>query len=247
MWARALERLTTAQVNVENFALINHAVPAERVRRHVPDKFELETFESNDGKELCFVSASCFCNRQLRWSMSRYPAIDFDQNTYRTYVTHEGQRGSYFLGTNVSTRLSFVGQTAVAAVSFRAEFDVHIEKGVEGYSIYSSSSESGMGRTEFEVVAREKPAAKHPFATGDEHAQYITYRLHGYARNPLGFETHGPVSHRHMQPWSGTLMSGRFDFWEQLGILFPDEVLPAYSVLVEPSVLFTLMPPRPTP
>lgn len=235
---------TTAQVDVENFALITHAVPANRLRAHVPAQFELETFV-RDREEVGLITTTSFCNRQLHWSWARYPAHDFDQMTFRTYVTHKGRRGSYFLGTYVSTRLSFLGQSAVAANSFLAKFDVEVQGGTTGYPAYATATRVDHGESSFEIEATEHPHAKHPFATGEELAQFITYRLHGFARNPLGFQTHGPVDHRRMSPWSGTLLSGRFDFWERLEILQPEEFLPAYSVLVEPSIRFTLHLPRP--
>ena len=194
---------------------------------------------------MTLISASSFCNRQLHWSMARYPAIDFDQNTYRTYVTYKGNWGSYFFGTNVSTRLSYVGQSAVAAESFYADFDVDIDQDPEGYRRYSCRSQATYGKLEFEIDALEKPSARFPFSTGREHADFITYRLHGFSRAPLGGYTYGPIEHRRMDPWEGRLHSGRFDFWAALEILHPDEALPAYSVLVEPSVRFTLYPPRP--
>lgn len=58
-------RLATAEVDVQNFALVTHAVPAERVRRILPARFELETFTSEDGRELALISSSVFCNGQL--------------------------------------------------------------------------------------------------------------------------------------------------------------------------------------
>jgi hypothetical protein len=75
--------------------------------------------------------------------------------------------------------------------------------------------------------------------------EFITHRLHGFAKSPLGFEVHGPVEHRRMTPWAGRLNSGICDFWEMHDILGPDEFADPYSVLVEPSVHFTLHPPRP--
>ncbi len=237
--------LTTAQVDVDNFVLVTHAVPASRLRAHVPDYFHLETFTSESGEEMCLISVTSFCNRQLHWSAARHPAHDFDQMNFRTYVSHKGRRGSYFFGTYVSTRLSFLGQSAVAANSYLASFQVDVNGGPTGYPAYSTVAATSHGEGSFVIEATNHPEAVHPFETGDEHAQFITYRLHGFARNPLGFQTYGPVEHRRMSPWSGTLLSGRFDFWERLEILQPEEVVPAYSVLVEPSVRFTLHPPRP--
>lgn len=66
-----LSRLTTAQVDVENFALVTHAAPASRVRPYVADRFRLETFESTTGQEMAFISSSTFCNRQIHWTAAR--------------------------------------------------------------------------------------------------------------------------------------------------------------------------------
>lgn len=239
-----LDRFVTAQVDVENFALITHTVPAERVRDHIPAELALETFRGDDGGELAFITTSCFCNRQLHWSMARYPAVDFDQSTFRTYVTYKGRRGSYFFGTYVSTRLSFGAQSLLAANSQRATYDISCHGGPAGYPRYTSRAVTSDGEIAFEIEATGRPQATPPFATGDEHAEYITHRLHGFARSPFGWVTHGPVQHRRMTPWSGRLLGARLDFWDRLGILAPEETVPEYSVLVEPSVRFTLHPPR---
>lgn len=238
-----LTRLTTAEVDVQNFALVTHAVPAERVRRHLPARYELETFGSESGDEMAFISSSTFCNRQIHWSAARYPAHDFDQSTFRTYVTWKGLRGAYFFGTYVSTRLSLAGQRLVAANTRLADFDVDIQGGPDGYPIFDTRIVAGDQQLIIRLEASDRPSAKHPFTDGEEHAQFLTYRLHGFARSPFG-ETYGPIEHRRMQPWEGHLLEGRFDLWEQLGILEPHEAADVFSVLVEPSVRFTLHPPR---
>ena len=238
-----LSRVTTAQVDVQNFALVTHAVPAERVRKHLPARFELETFVSKSGREMAFISSSTFCNRQIRWSAARYPAHDFDQCTFRTYVTWQGLRGAYFFGTYVSTRLSYVGQRMVAANTRLADFDVDIRGGAEGYPVFDARVVAGDQQLVLQLEALEKPSAQPPFASVNEHTQFITYRLHGFARSPFG-ETYGPIEHCHMDPWAGRLREGRFDFWEDMGVLEPDEANDVFSVLVEPSVRFTLHPPR---
>ncbi len=239
-----LERLTTAQVEIQNFALVSHLVPAERLRPHIPSQLRLETFGGPGRGESALVTTSCFCNRQLHWSLSRYPAVDFDQSTFRTYVTYKGRRGSYFFGTYVSTRLSFTVQSMLAAGSRRAEFDVAIQGGDAGYPNYAASATTGDEHLRLELEATGRPEAKPPFRTGDEHAEYVTHRLHGFARSPFGWVTHGPIRHRRMKPWGGRLLDARLDFWTDLGILDADELVPAYSVLVEPRVRFTLFPPR---
>lgn len=245
MIVSGLDRFTTAQVDVQNFALITHVVPADRVRQHVPERFELQTFDSGSGIEMAFVSASSFCNRQIHWSASRYPAHDFDQSTYRTYVVHKGRLGAFFFGTFVSTRLSYVGQIVIAADTHLAEFDVDLDLGPDGYARYRSHARAEVGELYFRIEARDRPTAKPPFSTAGEHVEFITYRLHGYSRSLGGGVSYGPIEHRHMTPWEGQLFEGRFDYWERMGILTPGGDQQPYSVLVEPAVRFVLHPPRP--
>lgn len=241
-----LKKLTSIQVDIQNFALVTHAVPAERVRRLVPDRFELQTFIDESGTERALISCNSFCNRQLHWYPFRYPAVDFDQFTFRTYVTYKDEQTAYFFGTYCSTRSSTAAQWSVAVGTFYADFDVDIQGGRDGYPFYSCCAVTeAHGETSIELTALERPEAKHPFSTGRELSEFITYRLRGLARSPMGFIAHGPIDHRHMDTWSGTLTRGRFDFWYSLGLLEPSEAMDAYSVLVEPSIRFTIYPPRP--
>jgi hypothetical protein len=234
-----------ADDDLENFVLITHAVPAERVQAQLPDKLALETFEGIDGRETCFVTTTCFCNRDLRWRVAKRPTHTFNQVTFRTYVTYGEARGLYFFGTYCDTVASVVWQGAMATGTKLGKFDLDIAKDGRGYSRYSCRARSGAEEVGWLVEATAEPAAIHPFTSADEHVQYLGYRLHGFSRNPFGFHTHGRVDHRKLRPFSGRLLEGRFDLWARLGILGPEEFLSPASVLVEPHIRFTLMPPRP--
>lgn len=107
------------------------------------------------------------------------------------------------------------------------------------------TARSGAEEVSWLAEAGGEPEPIRPFESGYEHAQFIGFRLHGFSRNPFGFYTHGRVDHRKLRPYSGHLIEGRFDFWTRLGILDPAEYLSPASVLVEPHIRFTLMPPRP--
>lgn len=234
-----------ADVDLENFVLITHAVPAARVQKQLPDKLALETFEGPDGRETCFVTTACFCNRDLRWRLTRRPTHTFNQVTFRTYVTYGEARGLYFFGTYCDTISSVVWQGAMATGTKLGRFEFDMSKDGRGYSRYACTACSGAEEVSWLVEATDQPGPVHPFATGYEHVQYLGYRLHGFSRNPFGFYTHGRIDHRELRPFSGRLLQGRFDLWTRLGILDPADYLSPASVLVEPHIRFTLMPPRP--
>ena len=240
----------TAQVDIQNFVLITHAVPAERVRVLIPGTASLQTFRDESESELALVSAGCFCNRDLQPTYAPWPRHTFNQVTFRAFIEGDDRPAAYFLGTYVSTALSFAGQRALTTPAHKADFTISIDSDETGYDRYDASVMAGDEVFSFSVSAHDLPMPKHPFTAPDEMVAFITHRLNGYSKNPVGdLYSFGPVDHALMQPWSGTLQSFRCDFWERLGILGEGgqrlEASDPYSVLVQPSVRFTLHPPRP--
>ena len=240
-----VDRLTSISVEVRNFALVTYAVPADRVSTHLPEPYLLETVLDGEGAERCLVSATSFCNRDFRSSALPYPRLTFDESTFRTYVTHRDRRGVYFIRRFLSKTLAFLPQRLFEMKAALGDFDVDSEVEPAGYDRYSFAVRSRDVTNGFVIRAHEEPAPRYPFETGEELVDHITYRLHGFFTSSIGRQGHMPVSHRRMTPWSGELVSARFDTWSELGILEPDEVSNPYSVLVEPIVNFRLHPPRP--
>ena len=240
-----IERAGSISVEVLHFALVTHAVEAERVRAHLPAIYELETFQAADGVERALVSATCFCNHDFRPYALPYPRFTFNESTYRTYVRLGDKRGVYFFGRYLEGIRSTGPQRLFARHTFLGDFEVEIDRDEDGYELYRCAVSSRCGNTRFDVRAKDRPRPQEPFESGDELAQFITYRLHGFFTSSVGYQGHMPVGHERMRPFSGELESGRFDLWERLGILAPDEVSPPYSVLVQPPIMFTLYPPRP--
>ena len=238
--------LTSFSVNVENFALVTHKVPAARVEPHVPEKLSLQTFEE-DGERVCLVSASCFCNGRFRVTGLPYPRLTFNESTYRIYVEYNGRQGVFFIGRYLGHPLAVAAQKTLHRDTWLADFDVTMERTERGYASYVCHATGDHGETSFAISAEDDPAARPPFGSAWDHTQFITYRLSGLFMSTLGVVGHMPVSHPHMNCIAGTLHAGRFDLWHELGILDLEEAHNAYSVLVAPSVPFTLHPPRPAP
>ena len=169
-----LTRLSVS-IEVQDFALLTYRVPADRVRGHLPDVYALQTHE-HDGVESCFVTTTCFLNRDFRPTATGYPRHTFFESTYRTYVDYQSLPGVYFVGRYLETRRSYVPQRALARHTYRAEFDVAIDRAEKGYTSYRCDASSPAGDTVFSVTATDDPPAKPPWTTGEEHAQFLTFR-----------------------------------------------------------------------
>jgi uncharacterized protein YqjF (DUF2071 family) len=239
-----LHRLLTIAIEVRNFALVTYAVRADRVKARLPVSYQLETFHEDD-QEWCLVSATCFCNHGFKWAALPYPRLTFDESTYRTYVTHRGRRGVYFFRRFLGTPLASGPQRAFEMNAALGQFEVETEVDESGYASYVCSVRNGATENTFSIRALDDPTGRFPFDTGEELAQHITFRLHGFFTSAAGFEGRMPISHRRMAPWSGELVSARFDTLTELGFLDESEIANPYSVLVEPLTKFLLYPPRP--
>lgn len=236
--------LTSLSVEVENFALVTHKVPAERVEPHVPDRLRLQTFDDGEGR-YCLVSASCFCNRRFRITGLPFPHLSFNESTYRIYVEYNDRQGVFFIGRYLGHPLAVAGQKTLHRDTWLADFDVSIERSAKGYSSYVCHATGDRGETSFALTAEDDPKARPPFGSAWDHAQFLTYRNSGLFMASVGPLGHMPVSHPHMTCVEGTLHAGRFDLWHEHDILDRDEAHEAYSVLVAPFVPFTLHPARP--
>jgi uncharacterized protein YqjF (DUF2071 family) len=239
-----LTRLSVS-IEVQDFALITYRVPADRVRVHLPAIYALQTHDVA-GAEHCFITTTCFRNGNFRPTATNYPRHTFFESTYRTYVDYRGLHGVYFLGRYLETWPSFAVQRPVARHSYRADFDVSIDRDEGGYHSYRCRASSSAGDTEFSIVATGRPEPKIPWTTGEEHAQFLTFRPIGCFTSSIGTQMRGRVDHARLDPWGGRLTAPpRLDFWERHDILSAAEAAEPYSVLVSEGTRFFLYPPVP--
>ena len=220
-------------------------MPVERVQPHVPERFRIQTFDGGGGAEKCLVSATCFCNYDFRYSGLPYPRLTFNESTYRVYVDYDGRNGVFFVGRYLGHPLPRAAQRIFDRDVYLGDFEVETNLTDRGYDSYTCRVKSSEGATSFALSATNQPDAIDPFATGDDHSYFLTHRLHGLFTSSAGLPGHMPVTHDRMRPWEGELRSGRFELWERLGILYPDEVADVFSVLVQPVIDFKLHPVRP--
>lgn len=239
-----LTRLSIS-IEVQDFALITYRVPAERVRAHLPSVYSLQTHHAH-GTEWCFVTTTCFLNGDFRPTATSYPRHTFFESTYRTYVDFGGLPAVYFMGRYLETWGIFAAQRAVARHTYKADFAVSVDRDGGAYASYSCQASSPAGDTEFAISATRSPEAKPPWTSGDEHAQFLTFRPIGCFTSSVGNQMRGRVDHARLKPWEGRLTAPpTLDFWERHGILSRAEAAEPYSVLVTEGTRFFLYPPLP--
>ena len=244
--ARYAEPLSL-KIDVQDLAVITWCVPVERIRRKLPPGYEVDSVRL-ESREFGFVSAVCFRNTNLRSALLPYPRFSFEQLNFRTYVRHKGHNGVYFLASFLSSRTAALAQRTTIRNSFASRFLLKSDFGNQGYKRYFCSIESAESGTYFELRAQALPSPvrpKDPFNSETEASDFFTFRLHGFGETPAGFIADQMVRHSRMNPWSGQLLLGRFDYLEREGLLKSNEVSSPYSVLVEPHIPMLVLPAVP--
>lgn len=227
------------KVIIEDFLIVTHAVPSERVRPHVPAEIELDLIKGPEGEDFALVSATCFLNQGFHWTPPESPSLDFHQSTYRTYIRQDGDQAVYFFGNYLERGIPFALERLAMKNTYPADFDIAFSYNPvdRSYRRYYCEIISDKGDTIIEASSTgQEPEAYTPFNTGKEMAHFITYRPVGYFSMTGGKLGSMRVEHAEMNPVNAELLAGQFDLWEDLGIVFEEEFEQPYSVLIQPSV-----------
>ena len=85
---------------LEDFAIINWAVDPSRVQPHLPPGFEPE-----ERSGTACVAMVAFRNHGFHFRAAPFARLSCGQADYRTFVRHGGERGVWFFGGSLSSRL----------------------------------------------------------------------------------------------------------------------------------------------
>lgn len=139
-------RMDTALTTVGRAVLFAHwPVPATRLRLHLPETLELDTYEGSAWVSALAFEVTTARPRALPAGLS--PAGAFGEANLRTYVRHDGDPGVYFLSLDAGTRVGAAAlQGAMGLPCYCAETTVDIEEPdgvVESVWFRSRRSQSG--------------------------------------------------------------------------------------------------------
>lgn len=232
---------------LRHFAIITYAVPPQRLRLLVHERFELLTVPIA-GKPHALVSVVPF--QELDFQLAAYPSpqFRFGQTNYRVYVKDRttGQACVWFLGSLLDS-VTVVIPRYVWKLPWhhgRMHFDCVLgEDGV--YSQYALRTRSAWGGTTLQLRQTKGLAQPHPGFPDEETALvYLTHPLSGYYTRRDGKLGSYSIWHDTLEMQPAQVVEARFDALERLGVASFEEQRTPYSVLVQPETEFTIyLPP----
>ncbi|MGQ0570132.1 MAG: DUF2071 domain-containing protein [Armatimonadota bacterium] len=233
---------------LRHLAMVTYAVRPDRIERHLPPGFLLETRSDERGTPHAFVSVVMFQNHRtgptaVPWLRSTYLQVN-----YRTYIRYQGAPGAWFFIVMLQSRMAMVQRALYRAPAYTAPMDFQsewddVQQRYRSYRLNSATPHHGL---RVEIEGDDGSIVPGPlFSSTDEMVTFLTRRFDGYFADPRGRQvSQMTVWHEAMRPKPGTLRGASFGVLDRLGLVPHDEQRRPYAVFLQPSIHFVGMYPR---
>ena len=233
-----------------HFALITHALPAERLRPHIHDRFDIPTFPI-DGQKLALMSAVPFLDLDFSfYRLAPFIKWTFAQTNYRVYVIDRetGEHCVWFFGTTLggwpvhAARLLWRIPWHYARYTVDCDYDTAAGRYRKFH--YTHESDWATARIDLEDTS-EPPGLLPGFADMDEQTLVLTHPVTGYFYRTDGRLGTYSVWHEEIPLTMGAVKHLDFSLYDRLGLLSGAEMANPHSVLICPKTTFEVhLPPR---
>jgi len=239
----------SAETTLDHFALINYTLPVERLRPHIPDRFDIPVLEV-DGEPRAFVSAVPFIDRDFQFpNISPSPRYRFGQINYRAYIVDKttGEDVVWFFGTVLGSYWYNLPRRLWKMPWHRGEFVTEFKRNQTGnYQTYKIHIHSSWGKARIELQdTAEAVTIAEGFESVSHMKLFLTHPIEGFYYRTNGKLGTYRVWHPEMMLTNGKAEYLYFQPFEDLGLLSANEMRYPHSIFICPEILFKVeLPPR---
>jgi hypothetical protein len=239
------------QTRLKHFALINYAVPKERLLPFIPqDRFILPEF-SIDNKKFCFMSAVPFLDIDFFFpKIFPFFKFSFFQTNFRVYVIEKktGEHSVWFFGTTLGSKVVNFPKYFFKLPWHFAKYktDINWNQTTNLYDTYKIYTESNFCSSEIILQDTALPVdLQKGFQNLEEQFFILTHPIKGYfyrTDNTIGTYS---IWHDKINIRLAKSEKLYFSLYENLGILSKEEMNHPHSIFICPEVLFEVhLPPK---
>lgn len=239
------------RTHLAHFALINYALPKERLIPYIPqDRFEISEYLIN-GKPMALMSAVPFLDVHFHFKkIFPFLKFQFPQTNYRVYVNDKktGEPVVWFFGTTLGSHYVYLPRIGFRIpwhyANYKVDCKYNSEKSI--YDRYLIESKSKWASSEIDLVDTGQYISDYTgFASYDEMKLILTHPVKGFFyRNDSRLGTYS-IWHEEMKLTNANPRKLYFSLYERLGLLSKEEMLNPFSVFICPKILFEVyLPPE---
>jgi hypothetical protein len=235
---------------LRHFAIVTYAVPPERVRPYVHPRFDLDTFSGSDGRPLVWVSAVPFIDQDFRLMRLPWPAFQFGQTNYRTYVLDPatGEHAVWFFGTTLDSWSVLIPRYLWRLPWHygRVQFTCAYDQSRRRYNHYLMSTRSDWAAVELELEDSGQPVTELEHFTDLEAALVLlTHPVTGFYYRRDGRLGSYRIWHDRLHGTLAHCRHARFSLLDRLGLVPYAEQPHPYNVFLQHETEFIIhLPPR---
>ena len=239
----------SAQTTLDHFALINYALPPERLRPHIPDRFDIPVLEVN-GEPRAFVSAVPFIDRDFHFpNIPSSPRYQFGQINYRAYLVDKVTQEEvvWFFGTVLGSHWYNLPRRLWKMPWYRGNFNTEFKTNLTGnYQTYKIQIHSTWGKARIEIRdTAEAVTLAEGFESIGHMKLFLTHPVEGFYYRTNGKLGTYRVWHPEMILTYGEAEYLYFQPFEDLKLLSANEMRHPHSIFICPEVLFRVeLPPK---
>ena len=248
--ARPPAGVLTVETTLEHFSIVTYGIDPLALQRQFHPRFVPDLVADSEGTPRALISAVTFLDRDFRSVLAPWWKQRFGQTNYRSYVTDTatGEHVAWFFGTCLDSALVVVPRHLWQLPWHRArfEFDCVRAAGGDRYATYRVATRSAWAPAELDLEdAGAPPTTLDGFPDLETGLVLLTQPTRGFYFRRDGALGSYSIWHDRMQPTIGAVKHARFPLFERLGLLAPSGAASPHSVLLAPTIDFTIyLPPR---
>lgn len=232
-----------------NFALINYALPRERLAKYIPtERFEIPEFEI-DGRPQALMSAVPFLDIDFHF-VHFFPffKFKFGQTNYRVYVIDKktGEQVAWFFGTTLGSPVVYIPRWLWRIPWHIASYesDCRYNRATGHFDSFCYTTKSDWASADIDIEDTGLPVEKLPgFPDTETQTLIVTHPVEGFFHRLDGKLGHYSVWHDVMKMTIGRPKNLYFSLYERLGLLSRPEMQKPHSIFICPSIEFKVFLP----
>jgi hypothetical protein len=241
--------ILTAETTLKHFVTVTYAVDAAALRRHLHPRFEPDCIPFAGATAQALVSVVTFLDRDFRLAVFPWFRSQFGQTNYRSYVldTATGEHVAWFFGTCLDSLAVAVPRHVWCLPWHRCRmtFDCRYDESSKRYSHLEVRTHSRWAPGRLEVQdSGESPQELLGFSHLEAGLVLLTQPTRGFYFRRDGVLGTYSIWHDRLRQSLGTVKVAEYGLLQDLGLVPLGDCRNVHSVLIQPSVDFTIyLPP----
>jgi uncharacterized protein YqjF (DUF2071 family) len=246
---KPVPRGLAAETTLQHFVIVTYWVDSSILRKHLHPRFEPVCLAVEGRTRQALISVVTFLDRDFRFAVFPWFKRSFGQTNYRAYITdtQTGEHAAWFFGTCLDS-------VSVAVPRYlwrlpwhhaRMDFTCQYDEAATRYTTFDVRTRSHWAPARLAIEDSGNPPTQLAGVSNLESALVLfTHPLRGYFFRQDGSLGSYAVWHDRAQTTVGELREGRFPLLQKLGLVEDGDQSDIHSVLIQPSIDFTIyLPP----